>query len=388
MANYIGKVEITGAGTALIGSTLYGICGTQANTSIKDITANTNGSNNVITGDYVNTSYDNLVRGTTIHVKFIYGNTVDSGAKLLVGTVPTSQDVVGNFTCPPNTIISFTLDENQNWVVNDNVDTNTEYIFKGDTPYNATSNKALAESSVSAAAYKGVVTSISGNVTSTDLPTVAAVADYVAEKTGGLAGLEGAMHFKGVVSILPTAQDAYASSSPHYDSGDVILGPNNKEYVFTRGDSAATSYWTELGDEGSYALKSNTDVITEVSSFTANTLPTLSITSVTVSSVSVNNGSTASLSTTNVTVPNVTQAGIATTASVSAGILTITLGRNTQLAENPISITGVVEFTPNTPTTVNATAVTVGSASDWNAGSQASLNTNNTTVVVPGTIGT
>ena len=377
MASYIGKISIGGE-QSLIGSTLYGVCSTSANTATKVIGPSDDNGNK-----FINTHYDNLIQGSTIHVKFTNGNSVINGVTLQVGST-SSTTVVGNCVCPAGTIISFTLDENQNWVVNDNV----EYVFAGSTPYNATSNKALAESSVSAAAYKDVVSSISGNLTSTDLPTVAAVANYVAEKTGGLAGLEGAMHFKGVVATLPTAAEAYASTSPTYDSGDVVLGPNNKEYVFTRGGSAEASYWTELGDEGSYALKSSTDVITEVASFTANTLPSLSITSVTVSNVSVTAGSAATLTTTSVSIPNVTQAGTATTASVSAGILTITLGQNTLLSATPISITAVEAWETNVPTTVNSTAVEVGSASNWNEGTQAQLGTNNTTVVVPGTVGT
>lgn len=378
MASYIGKVQIGSEAPALIGSTLYGICSTSANVAAKVIGPSDDAGNK-----FINTHYDDFIQGTTIHVKFVDGNTADSNVTLAVGSTSAAA-VIGNCTCPANTIISFTLDENQHWVTNDNVDTNTEYVFKGNTPYNATSNKALAESSVSEAAYKGVVIDMASNTSSTDLPTVATVVSYVNDRTAGLSGLTGAMHFKGSVTAVPTTAVAYTDN---YDSGDVVLAPDKKEYVFTRGVDAEHSYWTELGDEGSYALKSSTSVITEVTSFTANTLPTLSITSVTVSNVSVSNGSAASLTTTSVTIPNVTQAGIATTASVSAGVLTITLGRDTQLAANPISITGVNEFTPNTPTTVSATAVTVGSASDWDAGTQASLNTSDTTVVVPGTLG-
>ena len=144
MASYIGKVQINSGDYALVGSTLYGICYTAAATAQKDITANT--TTPAITGDYVNTSYDNPIRGSTIHIKFVNGNSVTTGASLLVGTLTNAFNVVGNFTCPANTIISFTLDENQNWVVNDNVDTNTEYVFK--TPYNASTNKVVGTADI------------------------------------------------------------------------------------------------------------------------------------------------------------------------------------------------------------------------------------------------
>jgi len=37
--------------------------------------------------------------------------------------------VLGNFTCAAGAVISFTLDENDKWNVNDNVDNDTTYTF-------------------------------------------------------------------------------------------------------------------------------------------------------------------------------------------------------------------------------------------------------------------
>lgn len=66
-------------------------------------------------------------------------------------------------------------------------------------------------------------------------------------------GLTGAMHFKGAVTPLP---DATATTTFNtYESGDVVLGPNDKEYVYKKGNNAASSSWIELGDESSYAIK-------------------------------------------------------------------------------------------------------------------------------------
>lgn len=379
MASYIGKVQISGSDSALVGSTLYGICYTAANTAIKDITANT--TTPAITGDYVNTSYDNLIRGTTIHIKFIHGNTVTSGTKLLVGTLTNSQDVVGNFTCPENTIISFTLDENQNWVVNDNVDTNTEYVFK--SAYNASTNRVLGEADVGDAAEKDVVTSLTDTTTDTDLPTANAVVQYVQTKTAGLSGLTGAMHFRGSVATLPEA--TANTTFTNYDSGDVVLGPNNKEYVYSKGDNAASSRWIELGDEGSYVLQTSqtTDVIDEVTNWNRGTLPELTIKNETVSNVSITTqGVAASLTPRAMSVPNVTQAGTATTASVIGGVLNITIGQDTTLG-TAVTFDAVGSWTANTPTVISATPVTVGSASGWNEGTLPTLGQTPTTVVVP-----
>ena len=378
MASYIGKVQIANGSsstTALVGSTLYGICGTAANVAIKDITAETNGTSTPITGDYVNTSYDNPIRGSTIHIKFVNGNTVTSGASLLVGTLTNAFNVVGNFTCPANTIISFTLDENQNWVVNDNVDTNTEYVFK--TPYNATTNQVVGTADIGTAAEKDTVNSLvdaDHTTTNNNIPTATAVVNYVLDKTAGLSGLTGAMHFKGAVAAVPP-------TSGSYESGDVVLGPNNIEYVYNGTD------WIGLGDEGSYVLQTSqtTDTIDEVTSWNDGTLPQLTVTDTAVSNVSVTTtGVAAALTTTEVSVPNVTQAGTATTASVTGGILNITMGRDTTLG-TAVTFDAIGSWTTNTPTVISSTPVTVGSASGWDAGTKPSLGQTPTTVVVPAT---
>lgn len=63
----------------------------------------------------------------------------------------------------------------------------------------------------------------------------------MADVTGAVAGLSGAMHFRGVQAALPEDNEGYAS-------GDVIL-VGNKEYVFDG------TTWHELGDESIYAVK-------------------------------------------------------------------------------------------------------------------------------------
>lgn len=384
MAGYIGKVQIGSNSPVLVGSTLYGICSTSASTAAKII-----GPTDDPAGKFINTNYDNYIQGTTIHVKFTNGNEVTSGVTLAVGSTSAAA-VVGNCTCPANTIISFTLDENQQWVTNDNVDTNTEYEFM--TAYNASSNKVATASdlddlNIQDAAHKDVITDIGANSTSTDLPTAQAVAQYVQAQTGGLGGLTGAMHFRGISTTAitdggtqnPTITD-YTFNGNSDNSGDVVLW-NAQEYVWTG------SAWELLGDEGSYALKSSTATVVGVASttFTANTLPTLSTTVTTVSSVSISNGTAPDLVTSSVSVPNVTQAGTATTASVTAGILNITLGQNTVLGEN-ITFDAVGSFTAgSTPQIVTSTPISITGVTDWQQGSAASfdISTTSTIVVIP-----
>jgi len=260
------------------------------------------------------------------------------------------------------------------------------------TAYNATSNKVATASdlddlNIQDAAHKDVITDISANSTSTDLPTAQAVAQYVQAQTGGLGGLTGAMHFRGTSTVAITDGSTVNPTISGYDfhgngdnAGDVVLY-NAQEYVWTG------SSWELLGDEGSYALKSSTATIVGVASttFTANTLPQLSTTVTTVSSVSITNGTAPDLVTASVSVPNVTQAGEATTASVNAGVLNITIGRNTVLGTN-ITFDAVSSFTAgSTPQIVTSTPVSITGVTNWDQGSAASFNmsTTSTIVVVP-----
>lgn len=70
----------------------------------------------------------------------------------------------------------------------------------------------------------------------------------IADITSATAGLTGAMHFKGTVESDPTGADF---NKKNYKSGDVVLF-GKKEYVFD-----GTNF-VELGDEGSYVLKTTT----------------------------------------------------------------------------------------------------------------------------------
>lgn len=374
--SYIGKVAIDNDASVLVGSTLFGICSNNANATAKvvnDITNNTIGSN-----------FDTPLQGVTVHIRFNSGNTATENVTLQIGSTDPFT-VLGNFTCAAGAVVAFTfyqLDGNTKyWIVNTSHGLLGTAAYTDSTAYATAAQGTKADNAMpkSGGQFTGPVT-LSSDITSLSDALSVATKNYVDNKTAGLGGLTGAMHFKGTLSgnNLPDA----TTSFNNYSSGDVVL-LGAKEYVYYKDTDAASSSWILLGDEGSYALKSSTDTVTKVTNFTQNTLPTLTVTSTETSKVTVSNGSAASLQTTTYSVPEVTQAGTATTASVTSGVLNITVGTNTVLADNNLSIKGVDTFTPNTPTSVTAQTVTVGSASNWSQGTQASLSTTDVTVVVP-----
>lgn len=392
MSSYIGKIQIESGEQTLIGSTLYGTCSTAAATAAKEVTLS---------------SFDALIKGITVHVRFINGNSVTSNLTLKVGST-TAQNIVGNCVCNANDVVAFTYWEEtieetlvKTWYVNSNIvvaegSTDGTIVVNGQSAsVHGLGSAAYTNSGSYATAAQGTKAdnamptsggTFTGSVFLAGAPSAdreAATKGYVDSKVAGFDGLTGAMHFIGVSSTTitnggtqnPTINN---ESNTSRESGDVVIYLE-QEYVWNG------SAWQLLGDEGSYALKSSTDTITEVGTFTANTLPTLTVTNTNVSSVSVTSGSAASLTTNNVTIPNVTNAGTATTASVTAGVLNITLGTAPTLAETPITVKEVNVFTANTPTEVTATPVSLQNAITFTQGTQASLTTNDTVVVVPNT---
>lgn len=389
MAGYIGKVQIGSNTAVLIGSTLYGISTSDANNPVKTVVSSDDNS-----GKFINNNYDNLIQGTTIHVKFTKGNTATSSITLQVGTTNQAKAVDGKFICDAGAIISFTLDENEHWVVND-VDNDTQYTFSEGTTngaFNVSVNGATATTinihGLGNAAYMGSTTALSSASTNDEFATAASVYSYVQQQTGGLAGLTGAMHFRGIATSAITDGGTESPTISGYDfgtnganaiAGDVVVY-SDKEYVWTA--DGTNGHWELLGDEGSYALKSSTAAAVNTVTFTANTVPTLTTATVTASKVTITSGTAASLQTTAVSIPNITQAGTPTTASVSGGILMINSGTATVLG-TAISVTSVQSFTANSPTVITTTDVVIGSVSNWDAGSAASLTATTTAVVVP-----
>lgn len=133
--------------------------------------------------------------------------------------------------------------------------------FKDGVPVKTT--YTLGKSVPSDAKFTDTVTEVDATLTagSTNPVQGGAIKNYIDEKT---AGLTGAMHFQGKATVDITDGSTTNPVISGYDfankkaKGDVILGKDdNKEYVWTG------SVWEELGDEGSYALK--TELNTKIS---------------------------------------------------------------------------------------------------------------------------
>ena len=210
--SYIGKVQIGQFGNQVkIGSTLYGVCGSieagdDSNTATKIVTLD---------------GFDNLLDGVTIFVKFLYGNKVTTNMTLAVGSTA-SIAVRGNCICDIDEVIAFTLEEINGikyWHSN-------RMVLEGEILSNA--NSSL------------IVNKIGGQTVNL------ASKNYVDYKTGGLSGLEGALHFKGRVQTDPT------QGLSGYENGDVVLY-NLKEFVYVQAEST----WIELGEEGDFVLTSS-----------------------------------------------------------------------------------------------------------------------------------
>ena len=118
--SYVGNVTAGGA-THLVGSTLYGTCGTAAATAAKVVTC---------------ANFDQLLTGVTIHVKFTYTNTVanptlnvnNTGAKSIYRYGTTAPSTTAATSWNAGAVVAFTYDGSA-WVMNDwlNNDTNTTY---------------------------------------------------------------------------------------------------------------------------------------------------------------------------------------------------------------------------------------------------------------------
>lgn len=364
--SYISELQIDGGSIIPVGSSLYGECTSSVNAYAKVVTLS---------------NFDTLVHGVTIHVKFNNGNNAplinpsDNTEHLTLQVGSTNAQQVsnpgGSINWSAGSVISFTYDDiAHTWIANDS-DSGQQITIQN--TYSSSSTDAISGQGVADAlddlgdaADKDVITSITNdNKNSTDLPTTNAITSYVDGKT---AGLTGAMHFQGEVNAIPPASGTYVA-------GDVVLlASTNKEYVYDG------TNWILLGDEGSYALKTNTASVIKSTTFVQNTLPTLTITAVTIPNVT-NAGTAPTLTTTAVSIPNVTNAGSAADFEVTQGVLRITKGSIPTLG-NAISVTAVTDWNAGSATTLG-TAISVGSASDWNAGSQASLTTDAQTVVVP-----
>jgi len=109
------------------------------------------------------------------------------------------------------------------------------------------------EDSLGTAAYADVATSAITEQSSDDsLVTAAQVSAFVATE---IAGLEGAMHFRGVITRQTGETDAQAIARVITDpeAGDVVvMSDNAKEYIYDG------TTWSEVGDEAEFVKKTTT----------------------------------------------------------------------------------------------------------------------------------
>ena len=238
MSSYIGVVQIGENGDqVLIGCTLFGECTTQANQPAKTVTLS---------------SFDQLLSGVTVQVKFTNGNTARNNLTLQVGSTA-ALAITGSCLCDANQVIAFTYENVSGtgyWRAHHNI--------KGAMP-------------ITGGTFTGTVT-LNGAPTA-DLE--AATKGYVDSKVAGFDGLTGAMHFIGISSTIitnggtqnPTIE---GSSNTSREKGDVVLYLE-QEYVWNG------NAWQLLGDEGSYVLKTSqtTASVGSASGWNAGSVPTL-----------------------------------------------------------------------------------------------------------------
>lgn len=423
MASYISQVKIDNV-VYPVGSGLYGTCSTAASEATKTVTA---------------ASFDTLTTGVTIFVKFTYASTASTALSLKVGSTAAKSIKLNGATVTTspwkaNDVVAFTYD-GTDWILIGGVDTNTEYSEISSTEVAASaftdttgkiispkilgtaidnkinnldvSNiagfgtgktlKTLTETNgkiaatfqdisitksqvsdlgtIGQAAAKDVDTTIAAGSTSTNLPTSAAVADFV---EGAVAGLTGAMHLIGTTTTELSDGDTTASVTINSktvtpETGDVVLY-SGKEFVWD-----GTS-WELLGDEGSYALKTSTTQVGSASGWNAGSATTLTKTDVSIPNVT-SAGTAPSLTKTDVSIPNVTSAGSATVASVASGTLTITNGAAPTIG-TAISATHIDTWSAGAATTLG-TAISATHIDSYTAGTAPSLTITNTTVVKP-----
>lgn len=337
MSSYIGQFSVDGGSPAPVGSSLYGVCDTGTNVSEKVVTLS---------------NFDYLINGITVHVKFTYGNSVQLSNNFTLQVGSTNPHIIsnpgGNINWSAGTIISFTYDSVENaWIVNDS---DSGAAITIESTYNSNSTNAISGKGVAnalttlgAASKKDVISSIietgiNANKTSTNLPTTNAIVSYVDSKT---AGFTNAMHYRGRTTTnmsddLGTDEIIINGNTYVPVAGDVILAGDHQEYIWTG------SKWELFGDEGLFALKTNTENVIKNVTFTPD-VP-------------------GSLTTKNTTIPNVTNAGRDSAAVVENGILKITTGKAPTLGTN----------------------ITIKEVDTWREGTAASLNTTNQVVVIPG----
>ena len=428
--NLIEQVTI-GNQTAQIASTAYGVCETAANVSAKTVDMDGFVAAQGVTV-HIKFTNANTVDNPTLNV-----NDTGGFAIMQYGDTHVENGTLIK-SWPAGAVIAFTLVRNGNawnWVRDFGVNTDTTYDIQH--TYDNTSEDPISGKGVKAALetldVSNITSGLGTNKTITELSEtdgkIAATAELIeiAESQvtnlgtdlAAKANLSGAtftgpvilagsptsaneaatksyvdsivgvvaspMHYLGdaTVTITPgtgnnpdtiTITNLPQSLPSNYTptTGDIISdNTSHKEFIFTG------SGWRELGDEGSYALKTKTDTAIKTASVSY-TAPTLSnntfsgLTSVDTA------GTLPTLSTEEVTITGLATEGSVTTASVSNGTLVINIGTAPTKATTQ-TFNAVQSFSQGAMPTFNSGSTTVGIS-----GGDATLSvTESITVVVP-----
>lgn len=216
--SYAGQVETGGGSLSPVASTLYGVCNTAAATAAKIVDL---------------AAYDELITGTTVHVKFTYGNTAASPT-LQVGST-TAKSIYQYGTTAPgttaatswaaNSVVSFTYDGTA-WRMND-----------------SGANDAIISQ------VEGKVTTEAGTRSSEDTGIRNAIAPaYSSSATYRKNQL--VMYNKGLYRANQDITTAEAWNSSHW-TATTVSAEREYKLVFT-GVSVANSAFSSVGTYASY----------------------------------------------------------------------------------------------------------------------------------------
>lgn len=429
--NLIQDVQIGDNSPARIASSAYGICNSAASDTNKVVEMT---GFVIMQGVTINVKFINANTASSPRL-----NVQTSGAYPIMqyGTTGAGTNALTT-SWPAGAIVSFTFD-GTNWVMNFGVNTDTQYsvqntydntsidpisgqgvaaaigtlditaiqntagktvetITEQDGKVGATfqdieitesqvtnlTNNLAAKAPINNPTFTGTVTLPAINSSSGD--TEAATKKYVDDTT---AGLTGAMHYKDA----PNATFTITYPTPTEQNPDplpviVVEGTFPQGYVPAAGDVIVYQHqefvytgsaWRLLGDEGSYALKTNTTSVVKETTLTTNTLPTLTITPKTIPNVT-SAGSAPSLGHTEFNITQVTANSSPTRAIVENGTLKITIGSASTSAA--VEVSKITSWNAGAATQLG-TVIEVGSASGWTQGTQASLSNTYETVVKP-----
>ena len=168
----------------------------------------------------------------------------------------------------------------------------------------------------------------------------------------------------------------YKTNSVTYSGNKVLMssGTNGavKEGTISNENVIKTITWSA----GSATTLGTAIAADDITSWSAGTAPSLTITSVAADDITAwSDGTLPSLTITSVAADDITawDAGSVTTASVSNGVLTITTGTASSLSYTARSIGSASGWSAGTKPSLSYTARSIGSASGWSAGTVPSL---------------